>query len=122
MGNVDIVSVVTHIQDPKTWFIMCAIFIFGDILTGYLKAFKFKKVNSSISRDGFVKKIGWIIALLLGWSVDFLIKTNVFLIGFSLVCFTTEAISVWENLGEIGVNLPFKQYFIKIKEGVENEN
>lgn len=122
MGNIDIVSVITHIQDPKTWFIACAIFIFADILTGYLKAFKFRKVNSSISRDGFVKKIGWIIALLLGVSVDFLFKTNVFLIGFSLVCFTTEAISVWENLGEIGVNLPFKKYFIKLKEGVENED
>jgi toxin secretion/phage lysis holin len=122
MGNVDIVSVFTHIQDPKTWFILCAIFIFADVLTGYLKAFKFKKVNSSISRDGYVKKIGWIIALLLGVAVDFLIKTNVFLIGSALVCFTTEAISVWENLGEIGVNLPFKKYFIKLKEGVENDN
>jgi toxin secretion/phage lysis holin len=122
MGKVDIVSVVTHIQDPKTWFILCAIFIFADVLTGYLKAFKFKKVNSSISRDGYVKKIGWIIALLLGVAVDFLIETNVFLIGSALVCFTTEAISVWENLGEIGVNLPFKKYFIKIKEGVENDN
>ena len=122
MGNVDIVSVITHIQDPKTWFILCAIFIFADVLTGYLKAFKYKKVNSSISRDGYVKKIGWIIALLLGVAVDFLIETNVFLIGSALVCFTTEAISVWENLGEIGVNLPFKKYFIKIKEGVENDN
>lgn len=122
MGNVDIVSIITHIQDPKTWFILCAIFIFADVLTGYLKAFKYKKVNSSISRDGYVKKIGWIIALLLGVAVDFLIETNVFLIGSALVCFTTEAISVWENLGEIGVNLPFKKYFIKIKEGVENDN
>ena len=122
MGKVDIVSVVTHIQDPKTWFILCAIFIFADVLTGYLKAFKFKKVNSSISRDGFIKKIGWIIALLLGLAVDYLINTNVFLIGFSIVCFATESISVWENLGEIGVNLPFKKYFIKIKEGVENDN
>jgi toxin secretion/phage lysis holin len=122
MGKVDVVSVVTHIQDPKTWFILCAIFIFADVLTGYLKAFKFKKVNSSISRDGFIKKIGWIIALLLGLVVDYLINTNMFLIGSALVCFATEAISVYENLGEIGVKLHFKKYFIKIKEGVENDD
>ena len=122
MGNADVVSIITHIQEPKTWFILCAIFIFSDIITGYLKAFKYRKVNSSISRDGYVKKIGWIIALLLGWSVDFFIKTNVFLIGSSIVCFTTEAISVYENLSEIGVNLPFAKYFEKIKEGVENND
>ena len=122
MGNVDIVSIITHIQDPKTWFISCAVFIFADVLTGYLKAFKFKKVNSSISRDGYVKKIGWIIALLLGVAVDLLFETNVFLIGSALVCFATEAISVYENLGEIGVKLHFKKYFIKIKEGVENDD
>ena len=122
MGNADVVSIITHIQEPKTWFVLCAIFIFSDIITGYLKAFKYRKVNSSISRDGYVKKIGWIIALLLGWSVDFFIKTNVFLIGSSIVCFTTEAISVYENLSEIGVNLPFAKYFEKIKEGVENND
>lgn len=120
MGNIDIVSIITHIQEPKTWFVLCAIFIFSDVLTGYLKAFKFRKVNSSISRDGYVKKIGWMIALLIGWSVDFFIETNVFLIGSAIVCFATEAISVYENLGEIGVKLPFNKYFIKIKEGVED--
>ena len=45
------------INEPKTLFILCAIFIFSDVITGYLKAIKFKKVNSSISRDGYIKKI-----------------------------------------------------------------
>ena len=117
----EVISVILHIQKPKTWFILCSIFIFGDILTGYLKAFRFKKVNSSVSRDGYIKKIGWIIALLIGWAVDFFVGVNVFLIGTGIICVGTEAISVYENLGEIGVNVPFKQYFAKLKDSVDKE-
>ena len=58
-------------NEPKTLFILCGVFIFTDVLTGYLKAFKTKKINSSISRDGYLKKISWLIALLLGFVVDF---------------------------------------------------
>lgn len=114
MNELDILSVLKHIQDVKTWFILCGIFIFTDVLTGYLKAFKNKKVNSSISRDGYIKKIGWIIALILGWAIDFFIGVHIFLIGTAITCLATEAISVYENLGEIGVKLPFAKYFEKI--------
>lgn len=37
-------------------FMLCAIFIFADIIIRYLKAWKFNKTNSSISRDGYIKK------------------------------------------------------------------
>lgn len=114
MTELDVISVFEHIQDVKTWFILCAIFIFTDVGTGYLKALKFKKLNSSISRDGYIKKIGWIVALILGWSVDYFIGVHVFLIGSAITCLATEAISVYENLGEIGVKLPFAKYFEKI--------
>lgn len=106
-----------HINDPKTLFFLCAIFIFSDVLTGYLKAIKNKTINSSISRDGYIKKISWIIALLLGFSVDYFVKVDLFLIGSAVVCVATEGISVYENLGEIGINLPFKKYFEKIDGG-----
>lgn len=122
MNDKDIVLIFTQIQNPKKLFILCAIFIFADVITGYLKAFRFRKVNSSISRDGYIKKVGWIIALLVGWSVGFFIGTKIFLVGSALVCIATEGISVYENLGEIGVKLHFKKYFQKIKDGVENED
>lgn len=102
------------INEPKTLFMLCAIFIFSDVVTGYLKAFKFKKVNSSISRDGYIKKISWMVALLLGFATDYIMNLNVFLVGSAVVCFTTEGISVYENLGELGIKLPFKKYFEKI--------
>ena len=102
------------INEPKTLFILCAVFIFSDVITGYLKAFKFKKVNSSISRDGYIKKISWMVALLLGFTTDYIMDLNIFLIGSAVVCVSTEGISVYENLGELGIKLPFKEYFEKI--------
>lgn len=107
------------INEPRTLFMLCGLFVFTDVLTGYIKAFKFKKLNSSISRDGYIKKIGWVIAILLGFLVDLLVGVNLFLIGSAIVCISTEGISVYENLGEIGINLPFRKYFQKLGENTK---
>ena len=107
------------INEPKTLFILCGIFIFSDVMTGYLKAIKNRKINSSISRDGYIKKISWIIALILGFTIDYFVKVNLFLIGSAIVCIATEGISVYENLGEIGIHLPFKKYFEKVNGGAK---
>ena len=102
------------INEPKTLFMLCGILIFSDVITGYIKAFKFKKVNSSISRDGFIKKISWIFALVLGFAIDYFVKVNIFLMGSALVCVTTEEIPVYENFVELGIKLKFYFYkFIK---------
>ncbi len=113
------VEQVLEINEPKTLFILCGIFIFTDVLTGYLKAFKNKKINSSISRDGYLKKISWLIALILGFVVDYFVGVQLFLVGTAIVCMTTEGISVYENLGELGVKLPFSKHFEKIKKDSE---
>lgn len=110
----EFIEKIISLNEPKTIFMLCGIFVFTDVLTGYLKAFKNKKVNSSISRDGYIKKIGWVIAILLGFLVDLLVGVNLFLIGSAIVCISTEGISVYENLGEIGINMPFKKYFEKL--------
>lgn len=110
---------VMAVNEPKTIFILCAIFIFTDVLTGYLKGWKFKQLNSSISRDGYIKKIGWVLALLLGFIVDTVIGIKVFLVGSAVVCIATEGISVYENLGELGIKLPFAKYFEKLNNGEE---
>lgn len=110
----EFVQKISTISEPRTIFILCGVLIFTDILTGYLKAFKNKKVNSSISRDGYVKKIGWVISILLGFVIDLLVQVNIFLVGSAVVCIATEGISIYENLGEVGINLPFKKYFEKL--------
>lgn len=101
--------------------IISIIMIFTDIITGYLKAIKNKKINSSISRDGYIKKIGWIVAIIFGYFIDFLLNISLFLKGTALICITTEGMSIYENLNEIGVKLPFSKYFEKITDegGVE---
>lgn len=106
-----------NVNEPKTLFLLCGIFIFTDVLTGYLKAFTNRKVNSSISRNGYIKKLAWVVALLLGFAVDYFVQINLFLIGSAVVCIATEGISFYENLDEIGINLPFKKYFEKMKDG-----
>lgn len=119
------IQAITNVSEAKTIFLLCGLFVFTDIITGYLKAFKFKKVNSSISRDGYIKKVAWVIAILLGFIVDILVQINIFLIGSAIVCIATEGISIYENLGECGVNLKFKKYFEKLaeksQEGEDNE-
>ena len=102
--------------DVRNLFLICGVFIVMDVITGYLKAFKFKKANSSISRDGYIKKGGWLISLILGFLIDVFIGTNIFLNTTAVVLVATEGISVWENLGELGIDLPFKQYFERLKD------
>ena len=122
----EFIDAMTHISDAKIIFKLCGLFIFTDILTGYVKAFKNKKVNSSISRDGYVKKIGWIIAILFGFFIKKLVGVEMFLVGSAIICIATEGMSIYENFGEIGLKLGnFKKYFEKLnkenKEGEKNE-
>ena len=118
MNNIynDIINVGT-----KNLVFISIIMIFIDIITGYLKAIKNRKINSSISRDGYIKKVGWIISIIFGYMLDLLIGINLFLKGTLLVCITTEGMSIYENLYEIGIKLPFSKYFEKNNKGGEND-
>lgn len=115
----EFINILSTMRDPKKIFIACAIFIFSDVVTGYLKAIKFKKINSSISRDGYIKKTGWLYSLLVGLAVKVFVGVDLILFGTGIICIGTEGISVWENLSEIGVKLPFRKYFEKLKDSVK---
>ena len=104
-----------NISGTRNMLIISIIMIFTDIITGYLKAIKNKKINSSISRDGYIKKVGWVVAILFGLILDYFLKITLFLKGTSIICVATEGMSIYENLSEIGVKLPFSKYFEKIK-------
>ena len=58
-------------------------------------------------------------ALIFAFVIDYLVGTQLFLIGTAVVCVITEGISVYENLGELGVSLPFTKYFEKVKDNSE---
>lgn len=118
----EFINAIISIKDTQSIFILCGIFISFDILTGYLKAIKKKEVNSSISRDGFIKKLGWITAIIFGYLIKYMVGVDMFLYISSIVCIATEGISIYENLGEIGVNLKFKKYFEKLKDKGDEED
>lgn len=113
------INSMTAIQDVKTLILSSALFIFADVLTGYCKAFKFKKLNSSISRDGYIKKMAWAISILVGLCFKILTGLDIFLIISAFTCIATEGMSLYENLGELGAKLPFSKYFEKLKETIE---
>lgn len=117
----EFINAIMNLRDVQTIFILSGIFISFDIITGYLKAIKKKEINSSISRDGFIKKLGWITAIIFGYLIKYMVNVDIFLIISHVVCIATEGISIYENLGELGINLKFKKYFEKLKEDEENE-
>jgi len=108
-------------KTPNMLILIAIYMIFIDIITGYLKAAKLKKINSSISRDGYIKKIGWIVAIIFGYVLDMLLQINTFLYGTIIILIATEGMSIYENLSEIGVKLPFTKYFEKLKERGKNK-
>lgn len=112
----EFINAIMNLKDTQSIFILCGIFISFDIITGYLKAIKKKEINSSISRDGFIKKLGWITSIIFGYLIKYMIGVDMFLFISAIVCIATEGISIYENLGEIGVKLKFRKYFEKLKE------
>lgn len=110
------------------WTITLTIFIaiqFLDIGTGLLMAFKDQDVNSSKMRDGLVRKMGVWIAIILAHFADMLLFNNQ-PIAITAVVFAfigQEAISILENLGNIGIVIPeqLAKYFEKIKDKQEEK-
>lgn len=117
----EFINAIMNLRDVQKIFILSGIFISFDIITGYLKAIKKKEINSSISRDGFIKKLGWITAIIFGYLIKYMVDVDIFLIISHVVCIATEGISIYENLGELGIDLKFKKYFEKLKEEEDNE-
>lgn len=99
-----IVPFQTVIHD--NYLFMLVTFIVFDIVTGTLKAFKNKTVYSKISKNGVTKHISIIL-----FCVFFSWVLNVFDMGeFSkvLVLFyiVSYGLSIFENLGKMGIPLP----------------
>lgn len=112
----NLTTLLSSLNNTKDIFILSVVFMLIDVGTGYLKAFKNHNINSSVSRDGYIKKVGWFVALILGMVVQQFVHTKAVLLGSALMCIGTEGISIYENLGALGVNLPFSKYFEKIIE------
>lgn len=78
-----------------------------DMLSGVLKTWKKGNYKSRIMRDGIIRWIAEIVAIVFVILIDFVLGLNFLLCGFTLALFIyKEAGSIVENLGECGVTLP----------------
>lgn len=96
--------------------------IIFDILTGFLRAMKDRKVNSSIKFEGLIRKAGELLGVIFLTFVDLYLNTDglVTKTGVGLLIIY-ETISIVENFKQIGVNINFiMKYFDdnKYKDGV----
>lgn len=78
-----------------------------DMISGVLKTFKTGGYESRKMRDGIIRWIAEMVAIVFVILIDFLLGLNFLLCGFTLSLFIyKEAGSIVENLGECGVKLP----------------
>ena len=108
------------ILEPKTAIMLSIVMVAFDIITGWLKAKKQKKINSSISRDGFFKKLGWFAGLVLGLILYLILGTNLLVILVATTCVVTELISIVENLSDLGCKIEWDS-LEKIKNKTDKE-
>lgn len=78
-----------------------------DMLLGILKSWKNQNYRSSKMRDGIVRWIAEMVAVVFVIGVDLVLGLNFMLCGFTLALFIyKECGSILENLHECGVELP----------------
>lgn len=92
-----------------------------DYLTGVCKAIYNKKLNSTISFKGIVKKIGYLIIVAVSVELD-MITGNTGAIRTLVIYFfvANEGISILENWGSMGLPLP--QKIFDVLEQLKEEN
>lgn len=91
-----------------------------DYITGLANAFKKKEVNSRIGYMGIMKKISIFIVIILSAQMDRIVgdENHLFRNCTSFFFSANEAISVLENVGQLGIKLPsfLKNSFVNLKD------
>ncbi|MCY9242104.1 holin family protein [Bacillus spizizenii] len=78
-----------------------------DILTGVIKAWKFKKLRSRSAWFGYVRKMLTFLVVIVANIIDTILNLNgVLTFGTVLFYIANEGLSITENLAQIGVKIP----------------
>ncbi|WP_420977382.1 phage holin family protein [Bacillus vallismortis] len=78
-----------------------------DVITGVIKAWKFKKLRSRSAWFGYVRKLLNFFAVILANVIDTVLNLNgVLTFGTVLFYIANEGLSITENLAQIGVKIP----------------
>ena len=83
------------------------IFIIIDYISGILQAIYNKKLSSAIGAKGIVKKVGYILIVVVASSIDTLYGNNMDIRNVIIYMFiANEGISILENCSNIGIIIP----------------
>ena len=88
-----------------------------DILTGYVQAVINKNVDSQIMREGLLHKCLLIIAILIGYIVEYAFGLSAVSSVITVYICLMELMSILENLKKAGVDLKVFGDILKNKEG-----
>ena len=83
------------------------ILIIIDYLTGILNAIYNHKLNSDIGSKGIIRKIGYLLIIVVSQVIDNLYNSNINIRDILLYMFiSNELISILENINSIGIKIP----------------
>lgn len=83
------------------------ILMVSDFVTGFLKAWKSEGFKSRKIRDGVIRVVGEIVAIVVCGVLDVIMDLKgVGILSVKMLFIFKEVVSINENLGLIGVNLP----------------
>lgn len=107
-----------------TLFKALLIFIVLDYLSGVMRAIYAKKLSSKIGAKGIIKKIGYIVLIVVVEILDILLKDDGYLRNIIIYMFiANEGISILENWSAMGIKVPdiIKDKFSNLKGGDDDE-
>ena len=107
-----------------TLFKALLIFIVLDYLSGVMRAIYTKQSSSKIGAKGIIKKIGYIVLIVVVEILDILLKDNGYLRNIIIYMFiANEGISILENWSAMGIKVPdiIKDKFSNLKGGDDDE-
>jgi len=114
--------ILSILNEYDTLFKTLLIFIFLDYLSGVLNAIYNEVLNSKIGAKGIIKKIGYVILVIVVTILDNLVSAKGYLRSLIIYMFiANEGISILENWASMGIILPdvIKNKFLNLKGGEE---
>ena len=88
------------------WLEAYLILVLVDIVTGLLKAYKTEGFKSRKMREGIIRTLSEIIAIFFAGILDLVMGLNILMIATKSLLVFKQCISIVENLGLLGVELP----------------
>lgn len=105
-------------EQSKVLFIAVIVILVLEMVTGTIKGYKEGNLDSTIFKEGLLKKTSYFIQIILAAVVSLIMAQPTLLYCDLLFISASEGISILENLVLIGVNVPdfLKDVLIKAKD------